>query len=177
MPKKQSGVALACIILWAELETHVILRNAGQKGRLFKLLAGGEVAVIALEIAGAVGGLWAHSASASTLNIPLVPASHVEKISTFYQCSGSRDLRDRLAKPSVPVTYFNAGAVSLAVLQVDGQTLVFSNVISGSGARYTANRFEWWSKGETAFFSEVGSDPAAQLTCKATQNVIPHKAR
>ncbi|GAN69180.1 MliC family protein [Acetobacter orleanensis] len=155
----------------------MIVRNTGKKGLVFKLLAGLEVAFVVLEIAGA-GGVWrAQSASASTLSIPLASTSHVEKINAIYQCTGPKDLRDKLAKPAVSVTYLNSGEIRLAVLQVEGQTQVFSNVISADGARYTANRFEWWNTGDTALFSEVGGDNAPQLTCKETHKAAPRKTR
>lgn len=155
----------------------VNVRKTGKKGLVFKALAGLELAFVALEIVGA-GGVWtAQSATAGTLTIPLHPAAQVQKTSTVYRCSGAQDLLDKLPKPFVSVTYLNAGAVSLAVLQVEGETQVFSNVIAASGARYTANRFEWWSKGDTAFFSEVGLEAAKPLTCEATHPASARHSR
>lgn len=155
----------------------MILRKLGKKGLICKVLAGLEIASVMLGIAGVSGNFVTHSAAASTLSIPLVPAGRVQKLSATYTCSGSKELLDKLAKPSVSVTYLNAGAVSLAVMAVEGQTQVFSNVIAASGARYTANRFEWWSKGDTAFFSEFGADDTARLTCQVTHKATQHKAR
>ncbi|GAL99234.1 hypothetical protein AA0312_2188 [Acetobacter tropicalis NRIC 0312] len=102
----------------------------------------------------------------SSLHIPLAPAVSVQEQKTFYRCKGARDLRQKLPKGDFLVTYLNAGATSLAVLPVEGQTLVFTNVISGSGAKYVADRFVWWSKGTEAFFSEDRKDVTAQLLCK-----------
>lgn len=153
------------------------VRNAGKKGLTLKVLAGLAAAFGVLDGAGANTCLAAKPAAASTLNIPLTPASQVQKISTTYRCSGSQELLDKLAKPLVSVTYLNARAASLAVLQVEGETQVFSNVISASGARYTANRFEWWSKGDTAFFSEVGADDTHPLTCQETHKAASRKGR
>jgi membrane-bound inhibitor of C-type lysozyme len=55
----------------------------------------------------------------------------------------------KLGLPSspFPVEYINAGTVSLAVLPLNGKPLVFANVMSGSGARYAANRYIWWDAG------------------------------
>lgn len=102
----------------------------------------------------------------SSLHIPLAPAVSVQEQKTLYRCKGPRDLRQKLLKGDFPVTYLNAGATSLAVLSVEGQTLVFTNVISASGAKYVADRFVWWSKGAEAFFSEDRKDVTAQLLCK-----------
>ncbi|WP_061491571.1 MliC family protein [Acetobacter malorum] len=153
------------------------VRKTGKKGLTLKMLAGLAAAFGVLDGAGA-SNCWAgQPAVASTLSIPLMPASQVQKSSTTYRCSGSTELLDKLAKPFVSVTYLNAGAVSLAVLQVEGETQVFSNVISASGARYTANRFEWWSKGDTAFFSEVGAEDTHPLTCRETHQAASRKGR
>lgn len=153
------------------------IRKVGKKGLTFKVLAGLVATFGVLETAGAGSSWAAPSTAASTLRIPLTPASRVQKISTTYTCSGSAELLDKLPKPVVSVTYLNAGAVSLAVLQVEGETQVFSNVISASGARYTANRFEWWSKGNTAFFSEVGAEDTHPLTCQETDQAASRKGR
>ncbi|KFL89735.1 hypothetical protein AmDm5_1390 [Acetobacter malorum] len=153
------------------------VRNAGKKGQTLKVLAGLAAAFVTLGGAGGNSCWAARSAATNTLNIPLTPASQVQKISTTYRCSGSEELLDKLAKPLVSVTYLNAGAVSLAVLQVEGETQVFSNVISASGARYTANRFEWWSKGDTAFFSEMGAEDTKPLTCQETHKTASRKGR
>lgn len=48
---------------------------------------------------------------------------------------------------SFSVEYINAGAIALAVLPIEGKPLVFSSVMSGSGARYAAGRFIWWDAG------------------------------
>ena len=41
------------------------------------------------------------------------------------------------------VEYFNGDGNSLAVLPINGRSLVFANVLSGSGARYVAARYIW----------------------------------
>lgn len=57
-----------------------------------------------------------------------------------YSCEGSEE--------PLPVQYINAGPNSVAILPVEGQSLLFVTTISGSGARYVSGRYEWWSKGE-----------------------------
>ncbi len=55
-----------------------------------------------------------------------------------YKC-GAKDLS---------VTYYNAGDISLAKLELEDETVVASNVISGSGAKYAGSVYIWWTKGK-----------------------------
>lgn len=48
------------------------------------------------------------------------------------------------------VQYVNTGPNSLALIPIDGQDVVFVNVVSGSGARYVSGPYEWWTKGDAA---------------------------
>lgn len=45
------------------------------------------------------------------------------------------------------VEYINGVGNSLAVVPVGGNSLVFANVVSGSGARYAAGAYIWWDAG------------------------------
>jgi membrane-bound inhibitor of C-type lysozyme len=71
----------------------------------------------------------------------------------------------------ITVQYLNAAPNFLAVVPVekDGATtaMVFVNVISGSGAKYVAGQYEWWTKGPDATLHDVteGLDAAPVLTC------------
>jgi membrane-bound inhibitor of C-type lysozyme len=42
------------------------------------------------------------------------------------------------------VEYLNGAGNSLAVVPVGGNSLIFANVVSGSGARYAAGQYIWW---------------------------------
>lgn len=42
------------------------------------------------------------------------------------------------------VEYINGGGNSLAIVPVEGKSLIFANVIAGSGARYAARQYIWW---------------------------------
>jgi membrane-bound inhibitor of C-type lysozyme len=42
------------------------------------------------------------------------------------------------------VEYLNGAGNSLVVVPISGDSLVFANVVSGSGARYAAKEFIWW---------------------------------
>jgi membrane-bound inhibitor of C-type lysozyme len=65
------------------------------------------------------------------------------------------------------VKYINAAPNFLAIVPIDGQELVFVNVISGSGAKYVAGQYEGWNKGSDATLHDVteGLDAAPVLTC------------
>lgn len=89
--------------------------------------------------------------------IPLAEGTAVEANEVRYGC-GDRELT---------VTYINAGTVSLATMEIDGETLVASSVVSGSGARYAGGRYVWWSKGDDAQLYDLMQDedtPVAACT-------------
>jgi len=49
------------------------------------------------------------------------------------------------------VTYWNAqNGQSFAVLPVKGTPMLFVNTLSGSGAKYQAGSYTWWTKGPRA---------------------------
>jgi membrane-bound inhibitor of C-type lysozyme len=49
------------------------------------------------------------------------------------------------------VTYLNAvNGQSFALVPVKGQQLLFVNTLSGSGAKYQAGSYTWWTKGPHA---------------------------
>ncbi|MCM2502203.1 MliC family protein [Aureimonas altamirensis] len=80
----------------------------------------------------------------------------VERTTVVYSCS---DGVDRSAD------YINVGENSLAIVGIDGAPVVFVNVIAGSGARYAARQYVWWSKGESVTFSNEMESDAAPVTC------------
>ncbi|MGB8481125.1 MAG: MliC family protein [Acidobacteriaceae bacterium] len=52
------------------------------------------------------------------------------------------------------VEYLNGAGNSLAILPVNGASLVFANIVSGSGARYAAKQYIWWdAAGRSVSFS------------------------
>jgi membrane-bound inhibitor of C-type lysozyme len=107
----------------------------------------------------AMGMLVAASpAFATTLTIELPGSAAAESRSFAYDCGGER----------IAATYVNAGANALAVLEIDGATVVFANVLSGSGARYAGQRYIWWTKGDEAdLYDLTKGENAPPLHCKA----------
>lgn len=64
-----------------------------------------------------------------------------------YQCDGMDEPKS--------VQYINAHPHFLAIVPVEGEDLIFVNVISGSGARYVSGQYEWWSRGNEAMFTDA----------------------
>lgn len=80
--------------------------------------------------------------------------------SARYSCDGGQPFA---------VQYVNVGPNNLALLTLDEQDIVFVNVISGSGARYSAGSMEFWTKGETATFTDAMKDDGAPKDCVQVQ--------
>lgn len=115
-------------------------------------------------IAGAVliAGM-AVSSLAEDLSVRL-PGVSITRIHASFDCGADGAA---LGLPSGPFTveYLNAGENHLAVLPIHGQALIFSNVISGSGARYAAGRYIWWdagARGVTLYADGVDGHPKAE---------------
>jgi membrane-bound inhibitor of C-type lysozyme len=51
------------------------------------------------------------------------------------------------------------------VLDLGDRTLVAVAVMSGSGARYVGQHYEWWTKGDGATFTDLMQDPQAPVQC------------
>ncbi len=89
-----------------------------------------------------VAVLFAGAAHADvSLSVPLHTGATSTVTTATYSCAGGEPFQ---------VQYVNAGANSLALLPIDGEERIFVNVVSGSGARYAAGQYIWWSKGDTA---------------------------
>lgn len=78
------------------------------------------------------------------------------------------------AELPITVTYINAAPNFLALVPVpeESEPLIFSAVISGSGARYAAGHWVWWNKGVDASLYDVtlGEDAEPVLTCSEVNN-------
>lgn len=104
------------------------------------------------------GLLAAGTAAASELRLPIPGSAAVETIAAAYDCG---------AKGKLAATYVNSGPNTLALVPVDGQTLVFVTVLSGSGARYASGPWIWWTKGATATLSDDRKPNASPvMQCK-----------
>lgn len=65
------------------------------------------------------------------------------------------------------VVYINAGSNFLALVPLEGETLIFTTVLSGSGARYVSGTHEWATKGPEATLIDVTApaDAPPLATC------------
>lgn len=100
------------------------------------------------------------SVFAAEITIALPAGTEVDRSKTVYLC-GDRE---------ISAEYINAGPISLAVLTMGDETIVASNVISASGARYAGGQYEWWTKGDEASLYDLMQGQAAPaVTCTTAQ--------
>ena len=67
------------------------------------------------------------------------------------------------------VRYLSGGSNQLALFSVNEESLVFVNVISGSGSRYVSGPYEWWTKGNEGTLTNTTSEDE-QVQC--TEKVV-----
>ncbi|SKC80438.1 Membrane-bound inhibitor of C-type lysozyme [Burkholderia sp. CF099] len=94
--------------------------------------------------------------AAGLLPLPDIRTSH--RVTQKYTCATGRILQ---------VTYLNAtNGQSFAVLPVKGRQMLFVNVPSGSGAKYQAGSYTWWTKGPqaTLYDAMLGEDAPPLLS-------------
>jgi membrane-bound inhibitor of C-type lysozyme len=118
--------------------------------------------VLLARLCGAVAFLLAPlvpalAADAPRISIAVENGSPNMQTTAHYDCAGK----------AVEVEYVNVEPDHLAIVPVDGSKRVFVLVLSGSGARYAAGRYIWWSKGnEASLYDETkGADAPPILTC------------
>jgi membrane-bound inhibitor of C-type lysozyme len=85
-------------------------------------------------------------AGATDLTIHLSGSQAVSRKTVQYQCD-AKAAAIGLPATAFPVEYINGGGNSLAVVPIHGTSLIFANVMSGSGARYAAGPYIWWEAG------------------------------
>ena len=97
------------------------------------------------------------AASATTVTIEL-PGNETPDIAKVTYACGER---------RVTATYINTEANQFAVVDLGDATVAMVTVLSGSGARYAGQQYEWWTKGEEATLTDLRSDKQSPLACKA----------
>jgi membrane-bound inhibitor of C-type lysozyme len=79
-----------------------------------------------------------------------------------YRCADGREMG---------VAYMNTdNQQSFAVIKIGGRHMVFVDTAAGSGVRYAAGRYVWWSKGEEGnLYDMTAGENAAPVAkdCKA----------
>ena len=109
----------------------------------------GFAAITVSVLAGSVS-----TVQADVLQIELPGA--VEQVEAVYRCPDTE----------ISTTYYNAESNALAVLRFGDQTLVMTNVLAASGAKYAGGPYVWWTKGETAdLYDLMKGEDAAPVSC------------
>ena len=92
-------------------------------------------------------------AGATEVTIHLRGNQAITRATVQYQCD-AEGVRMGLPAGTFSVEYLNGAGNSLAILPIHGTSLIFANVISGSGARYAASEYIWWdAAGRSVSFS------------------------
>jgi membrane-bound inhibitor of C-type lysozyme len=92
-------------------------------------------------------------ARATDLTLHLKGSQSISRTTVQYQCD-AESAKMGLPAGTFAVEYVNGAGNSLAILPVNGASLIFSNIISGSGARYAAQQYIWWdAAGRSVSFS------------------------
>jgi membrane-bound inhibitor of C-type lysozyme len=97
--------------------------------------------------------------AAVDLNVGINLSGDVQIVTSIYGCGEGTE--------PLTVKYINAAPNFFAIVPIEGEDVVFVNVISGSGAKYVSGVWEWWNKGSDASLHNVteGLDAAPVLSC------------
>src|SRR5277367_1920845 len=79
-------------------------------------------------------------AGATDLTIHLNGSEPLKRQTVQYQCDAKAAAMG-LPAAAFPVEYINGAGNSLAVVEVHGNSMIFANINSGSGARYAAGQY------------------------------------
>jgi membrane-bound inhibitor of C-type lysozyme len=110
-------------------------------------------------------GLFAVAAPSEDITIHLPAGASVSRKTVQYQCD-AQGPKIGVPAGTFSVEYINGGGNSLVVVPISGKSLVFSNVISASGARYAAQQYVWWeAKGTVTLYSD-SLDGKLQSACR-----------
>jgi membrane-bound inhibitor of C-type lysozyme len=97
--------------------------------------------------------------AAVDLNVGINLTGDVQIVTTVYGCGEGTE--------PLTVKYINAAPNFFAIVPIEGQDVVFVNVVSASGAKYVSGVYEWWNKGADVSLHNVteGLDAAPVLSC------------
>ena len=82
-------------------------------------------------------------AGATDVTIHLKGSQAISRSMVKYQCD-TQGVKMGLPDGVFSVEYVNGAGNSLAIVPVGKNSMIFANVISGSGARYAAGEYVWW---------------------------------
>jgi membrane-bound inhibitor of C-type lysozyme len=112
---------------------------------------------------------WSSFARATDLTIHLNGSEPLTRKNVQYQCDAQAAAMG-LPATAFPVEYINGAGNSLAIVAVHGNSMIFANINSGSGARYAAGQYIWWEAGGAVTFY---SDSLAGKAHSACHRVNP----
>jgi membrane-bound inhibitor of C-type lysozyme len=107
---------------------------------------------------------WNSFAGATDLTIHLNGSEPLKRQTVQYQCD-AKAAAIGLSAAAFPVEYINGAGNSLAVVEVHGNSMIFANINSGSGARYAAGQYIWWEAGGAVTFYSDSLAGKAQTAC------------
>jgi membrane-bound inhibitor of C-type lysozyme len=93
-------------------------------------------------------------AFAATISIDLPGGEKPATQTVDYSCGGR----------TISATYINAPGNSLAVVRIDGATVIMASVLAASGARYAGQQYVWWTKGKEADLYDLTKGEDAPAT-------------
>jgi membrane-bound inhibitor of C-type lysozyme len=100
------------------------------------------------------------------ITIHLKGSGPVTRTTAHYQCD-AQGAKMGLPNGTFAVEYINGAGNSLAVVPVHGESLIFTTVMSGSGARYASGDFIWWeADGRGTSFSSDSLDGKMRSECR-----------
>jgi membrane-bound inhibitor of C-type lysozyme len=104
-------------------------------------------------------------ASATDMTIHLKGNQSISRQTIKYECDAQAE-KMGLPAGTFSVEYLNGAGNSLAVVPVNGNSLIFANVVSASGARYAAGQYIWWdAAGRSTTFSSDSLAGKVQSVC------------
>jgi membrane-bound inhibitor of C-type lysozyme len=93
-------------------------------------------------------------ASATDLTLHLRGTQPITRKTVQYQCD-AKGTAMGLPAGIFAVEYVNGAGNSLVIIPINGMSMIFANVTSGSGARYAASQYIWWdAAGGVNFYSD-----------------------
>jgi membrane-bound inhibitor of C-type lysozyme len=104
----------------------------------------------------------APAAAQTSFTLGLSIAGDAERKVVAYDCTPTDG-----EATSMQVEYINAAPNFLAILPLPEGAMILATVISGSGARYAAGQYVWWSNGTEAdlYDTTLGEDAPAISHC------------
>ncbi len=104
------------------------------------------------------------AARATDMTIRLNGSQAITRSTVKYQCD-VHGVTMGLPAGVFSAEYLNGAGNSLVVVPVGGNSLIFANVVSGSGARYAAGQYIWWEAGGGVTFSSDSIAGKMSSTC------------